>query len=954
MDKKKIFISYSWDSEIHQSWTKLLADKLEEYLELHITFDQYDLDSCTDKNLFMEKAVFENNFILIIVTPEYVQKANNRLGGVGIETKLSTSKHWEEALSGGESNIIPILRVGESLPNYLKEKMYIDFRDDSCFDTSFGKLISNIKGSAKANRPSKKHSIHKKSIHKDLTKIEDFLKINHKKRQLVFNKSETTDYSSNNRIKFELWETKSPAIDHYLFIFDGVVLKPTIHHLCELLKRDGINISRLTVLRSGRGEKGYLKKLFDENKIKLKFEEITFSDYIWEYCIDDDSKIKSKIYKQKFFIDQPLIAIDEESESKGAAFEFLKNKLNGDIQSSANIIIAPGGTGKTTLCQYVASEYQNPDMAVSVFIQSEELRENGQINSYENVKIESVYDLYEVYSQVLTEQGSSHFTYDRTTFEVALITGRLVLVIDGMDEIISLFPERFNLDLFLDSIEDLNKQLASCKIVITSRNDVFDLSLMKKYENLNKYYLFGFDESACNQYLRRRFKSFEHSEVMIKKVIRNIKPLIESDENERVLPFVVDLLSSLVEDSEHDPEDSTFNLSFDGKKYESNEEITDYLVYSVLRRESQRQKIEIPVEDVLEIFLEIASTHKDSFSKEDLKDVIEIFNDDNLDELLAKLLRNPLVVVDGNRCRFKYNFISDYFKSLYIINSINSNTNSEDFIKIIAKNAYGDNEVMAGVIKYYRDKHTSLYEHCKKIIEKVRETIKPSDVTSKNDTKFRSIAFLTKLVSHSSEAKISKESFTNILIRIFGGTLELKNLAIYGDSHRLDLKNIQIIDSRFIGYKNFPRANFENTTIKNSFFDSCYSEITSSGFKKEIFQSCRLGDLEGAIESAEEKTEKGRDLVENELRNFLNSFFHRGAFTDKKIRYIKMSTRIKSINRAFLNKLVKEDVLDIKVEKASENYYIISPQYEDSVYGFLSNNKIDRRIEKILQYIVTR
>jgi len=63
-----------------------------------------------------------------------------------------------------------------------------------------------------------------------------------------------------------------------------------------------------------------------------------------------------------------------------------------------------------------------------------------------------------------------------------------------------------------------------------------------------------------------------------------------------------------------------------------------------------------------------------------------------------------------------------------------------------------------------------------------------------------------------------------------------------------------------------------------------------------MFISCRLGDLETAIESAEEKTEKERALIENELRSFLNSFFSRGAFTDKKLKYIKMSTRIKSIN----------------------------------------------------------
>tara|TARA_R110002050_G_scaffold155828_3_gene283801 strand:+ start:2204 stop:2608 length:405 start_codon:yes stop_codon:yes gene_type:complete len=134
-----------------------------------------------------------------------------------------------------------------------------------------------------------------------------------------------------------------------------------------------------------------------------------------------------------------------------------------------------------------------------------------------------------------------------------------------MDEIISLFPETFNLDAFLNSVEELNRQLASCKIVITSRNDVFDFDLMDKYEHLDKFQLLGFDESACETYLKRRFRNLPQSESLKNKVLSNIKPLLESDEKQRILPFVVDLLSSLAEDSTD--EEVNIELSFNGKKY---------------------------------------------------------------------------------------------------------------------------------------------------------------------------------------------------------------------------------------------------------------------------------------------------------------------------------------------------------------------------------------------------
>lgn len=262
MSSIKVFVSYSWDSESHKEWTLCLASKLEEYFEIDVAFDQYDLDSFEDKNHFMERGVFDNEYIVVVVTPSYVDKANDRAGGVGIESKMTSAKHWDESLITGKSKIIPVLREGDELPNYLKEKIYIDFRDDLRFEGNFDLLVKHFKGSVKALRPEKNKSIDDKPMHKDLTKIEDFLKINHKKRRLVFDKTETTDYSSGNRIKFELWETKSPAIDYYLFVFDGVILKPTVKRVCELIKRDEIVIKRLTVLRSSKGERGYIKKTF--------------------------------------------------------------------------------------------------------------------------------------------------------------------------------------------------------------------------------------------------------------------------------------------------------------------------------------------------------------------------------------------------------------------------------------------------------------------------------------------------------------------------------------------------------------------------------------------------------------------------------------------------------------------------------------------------------------------
>ncbi|EMK6962364.1 toll/interleukin-1 receptor domain-containing protein, partial [Vibrio cholerae] len=102
--QKKIFISYSWEDILHDKWVERLAHSLEQYPDIHVIWDKYDLSSAGDKNFFMEKAIFSTDFMLVIATETYVKKANERKGGVGIETFMSVSRHWEQLLDEEKQN----------------------------------------------------------------------------------------------------------------------------------------------------------------------------------------------------------------------------------------------------------------------------------------------------------------------------------------------------------------------------------------------------------------------------------------------------------------------------------------------------------------------------------------------------------------------------------------------------------------------------------------------------------------------------------------------------------------------------------------------------------------------------------------------------------------------------------------------------------------------------------
>ena len=188
---KKIFISYSYDCEEHEVWVKKLADDLESYMEFHVVFDKYDLDSFSDKNKFMEDAIFDSDLILVVSTNEYAKKANERTGGVGIETFMATARHWEESTSRNASNIILIKRdKGDScIPNYLKGKMYINFSEDNVYQQACRKLIDLVSEYKNKSRPPKTKTIKKKLY--NFTKAEDLLKISYKKRNQIISIDDT-------------------------------------------------------------------------------------------------------------------------------------------------------------------------------------------------------------------------------------------------------------------------------------------------------------------------------------------------------------------------------------------------------------------------------------------------------------------------------------------------------------------------------------------------------------------------------------------------------------------------------------------------------------------------------------------------------------------------------------------------------------------------------------------
>ncbi|RKU06732.1 ATPase [Candidatus Poribacteria bacterium] len=135
-----VFISYSHDSPEHKRWVSELAVKLR-HNGIDTTLDQWDLQPGDDITRFMERGILDADRILVVCTDNYVSKANAGEGGVGYERMIITKKNIEKQ---GNLKFIPIIRqtlTEDKTPEFLKDRVSIDFTDDNQFDAKFEELL---------------------------------------------------------------------------------------------------------------------------------------------------------------------------------------------------------------------------------------------------------------------------------------------------------------------------------------------------------------------------------------------------------------------------------------------------------------------------------------------------------------------------------------------------------------------------------------------------------------------------------------------------------------------------------------------------------------------------------------------------------------------------------------------------------------------------------------------
>ena len=142
-DHRRVFVSYSWDSDVHKDWVfKLCQDLRDKGVDAII-----DQAMRKGKDLidFMEKGIANAHRVLVVGTPNYKRKSEEEKGGVKYEQNIIKAS----ILHGiGSDRYITILREGsgfeESFPTVISTKGGYDMRNDVDYQEHLIALVHEI------------------------------------------------------------------------------------------------------------------------------------------------------------------------------------------------------------------------------------------------------------------------------------------------------------------------------------------------------------------------------------------------------------------------------------------------------------------------------------------------------------------------------------------------------------------------------------------------------------------------------------------------------------------------------------------------------------------------------------------------------------------------------------------------------------------------------------------
>ncbi|MDH2625014.1 NACHT domain-containing protein [Acinetobacter baumannii] len=621
------------------------------------------------------------------------------------------------------------------------------------------------------------------------------------------------------------------------------------------------------------------------------------------------------------------------------AFKFLNDWYQKDDQPLI-AVTGEGGIGKTTLVKEFLNQTLTSYNNYVLYLDSETV-----ISNITAGKISDIYDLY----KTVTDESEEQF--DKQLFKLCIDNGTLLVVIDGLDEVVARLSSKFNLNEFITSIiTNYSFNLTRAKIIITCRDSIWENYSNNDSEKITEIKLLPFTEQQTKEYFEKSFKTNKLLAIKSISLVNGLKLTV--NENHYYSPFILDTVRRLVK--ENTDTSDIFSIKAElSDKYHLNNSPTDFLIIKVLQREEKKNPY-LTIDKQIDIFTEISNTDESGIYKDFLFSKIK----KNIDHEFEKkdfesLLSHQFLTEIDKKIFFRYDFFKEFFSILQksiLINSKDINfikcLNSSNFANLGYLNSY--TKQIAKKIKLEKE-DLDLYfadlldiDFIKIKLEDFNLNLDILDLEHKSSLIFCLYATIISEMNKLNNTIDMNEIIENFYIRDGNiKNLYLINMNINGIKPKLvfDFKSKKINSSKIKFFSNFIDCTFDEKTF---FSDDCSIYISEGEEKfrninlsfKNFDEKCDINDNLYNLLSNISKTHTDKiSDNEKELNNFLKIFKKNGDFKPQKEEFIRSRK-----GHLVKKMLTLEVIIQNPNAKINYNEFIINPNYHEELFNYIDQN----------------
>lgn len=685
-----------------------------------------------------------------------------------------------------------------------------------------------------------------------------------------------------------------------VYIYKAVSIPDALRAVIKKIDRDRVRIDVCIMSRDIVTETklNQYKNILAEARFSKDFIYInTIKGFLYDRIVSEMNST-SGIRPVSDYIDQ-IIHIRNGDELKSSAYwRKVANERMLD-KNPIKIILGEGGVGKTTLCLGVVQFFEKIKGEHLLLISKSDV-----LNHYNGRKINSIVDLYREYRK---EYSDSSRLIEDAGFELALSSGSIIVVVDGIDEIESAMGGNFNMEMFIKSISELNEILGSCKVFLTSR--VLGEQRFFGLLNADIIYLKGFSTSDVRDYLGKQSPTVAAS-------VKSIIPKITGS-NSFVNPYLLSVATQIFSKG-NSAVDNDVGLS-EVKKLDLLMPF-EYILARIFEREIEKQSLGISIDEYYDTLEYIVVECKNQISLQDFKEYISTMRSlgfsDTLESLSDSYLKCFLFEISLDRIRVSHDPYVALIrtKAAFEILTNNNPLRLTDCTKFLCVLTADPNDIL-GV----RDQLLSSLWSENLIPDEVNiklrgllDNFKALVIEHPTLQLMQSIYALHLIALKFNKCKTPEESASLLKFLHYGNNIS--HLYIFGEINLIDFSGLTIENSHFKNFTRFLLCKFdENTIFRRCRITKSSERYSNNGCQIDIFDSdCFLDEELRLTLSAIADKETGRSArYRLDLKSVLKVFRQGLGFTAKSMNKIKQNSNISEdvSYEAFIQSLCEKEIL---------------------------------------------